>query len=437
MHLDRELLRDFLGGKLGREKNREIVRHLLGGCEPCRRLGRELWPGRPEPHEVDLKAIAMGVWKRGRAFDREKEEAPALVAELQDLPPARQVLLVQNSRRFHTRGVCELLADRAFATCTSDVEKAVEQAELATALSEQLSADRYGAGAVHDVQARAWSILAEAQRQASRLRDSEASFERAEELLAQGSGDPGEIAKVRHFEALLRHAQGRFAQAIELFRSAARGSRAAGDDHLLGSALIDQGRTLREIGDLEGAAKSVRAGLKLVDPSRNPRMELVAKHNLTLFLQEQGRADEALELVGELLTLHAQLGGAVDQLRLRWLEGKLAHLKGDLDRAQEAFAEVRMGFTARSMPYDLALVSLDLAAVYLIRERFADVLELAGEMLAVFRALGIDREAIAALFFLEEAVKARRVSLALLGEMAAYLKRVRREPGLVFQPARR
>ena len=130
-----------------------------------------------------------------------------------------------------------------------------------------------------------------------------------------------------------------------------------------------------------------------------------------------------------------QLGGEVDQLRLGWLEGKLASLKGDLDRAQGAFEEVRTGFETRSMPYDQALVSLDLAAVYLVRERFGALQELAGEMLAVFRALAIDREAIAALFFLQEAVRARSVSLALIGELGAYLKRVQREPGLVFRPS--
>ena len=86
------------------------------------------------------------------------------------------------------------------------------------------------------------------------------------------------------------------------------------------------------------------------------------------------------------------------------------------------------------MPYDQALVSLDLAAVYLHRERFGKLLQVASEMLAVFKALAIDREAIAALFFLQEAVKARQVSLALLGELGTYLKRVQREPGLVFRP---
>ena len=434
-HLDREVLYDFLLGKLGPKQNRQVVRHLLSGCEPCRRLARQLWVGDPVPSEIDLHAIAMNVWRQGRIFDREKAKAPALVEQLEQLSPARQLLLVQNSSRFQTRAICELLTDRAFEECASDVQAAVGQALMAKALSEQLSTERYGAGAVHDVQALAWSVLGHAQREAAQLNEAGASFQRAEELAESGSGDPCVIGRVWHLKAFLRHAQGRYEEALALFRRAEREYRDGGDTHLEASTLVDRSRTLREVGDLEGAVRAVRAGLEQLDSSRRPRMVFAAKHNLTLYLQELGQADEALKLVGEALTLHAQLGGELDKLRLRWLEGKLAHLQGDLDRAESAFEEVRMGFEARSMPYDQALVSLDLAAVYLVRERFGEVLDLATAMLAVFQALSIDREAIAALFFLQEAVKARTVSLALLGELGTYLKRVQREPGLVFQPS--
>ncbi len=143
-----------------------------------------------------------------------------------------------------------------------------------------------------------------------------------------------------------------------------------------------------------------------------------------------------MQLVSELLPLHARLGGAIDKLRLRWLEGKIAHVQGDLERSRTAFEEVREAFIERSLAYDAALVSLDLAAVHLQEDRFADVLQLAGEMLVVFRTLQIDREAIAAIFFLERAAAAREVSLSLLAELAAYFKRARQQPGLAFEPSR-
>ena len=435
MHLDREVLFDFLLGKLGPRRNREVVRHLLTGCEPCRKVSREVWEGEAVPAEIDLSAIAASVWEHGRAFDRERESAPKLVAELAELSPERCILVARNSSRFRTRAVCELLCEEACAACGSDAEQAVQLATAATLLASDLPRGRYGRGVVNDVQARTWSTLGHAQREGSRLFEAKDSFKRAEELLAGGSGDPCLMGRVWHLKALLRHAERRFGEALALYRDAARELIAGGDDRLLGSSRIDQARTQRELGDLEGAVRSVRAGLALIDPKHSPRQALAGKHNLTLYLQEQGEAEEAMQLVGELLPLHARFGGEVDKLRLRWLEGKIAHLQGDLERCQAAFDEVRDGFIERSMPYDAALVSLDLAAVHLQHERFSEVLRLTGEMLTVFRALRIDREAIAAIYLLERAAAARQVSLALLAELAAYLKRARSQPGLAFEPS--
>ncbi len=435
MHLDREVLFDFLLGKLASHENREVVRHLLTGCEACRRVSREVWEGTEVPAELDLSAIASEVWKQGRAFDREKEAAPELVAELAALMPERQLLVANNSARFRTRAVCELLCREAMTACASDAELAVQRATLATVLATELPRGRYGRGVANDVQARAWSVLGHAQREASRLFEAADAFRQAEKLIEDGSGDPFQTGQLWHLKAILRHAQRRFDEALELFRDAARDFGAARATHHVGGTRVDRARTLRETGDLHGAVRSVRAGLAQLDPKRNPRLALVGRHNLTLYLQELGEAEEAMQLVGELLPLHARLGGALDGLRLRWLEGKIAHLQGDLERGQPAFQEVRKAFIERSMPYDAALVSLDLAAVHLRQDRFADVLQLAGEMLAVFRALEIDREAIAAVFFLERAAATRQVSLALLSELASYLKRAREEPGLVFEPS--
>ena len=437
MHLDREVLYDFLLGRLASHQNREVVRHLLTGCEACRRVTREVWDGAEVPDDIDLSAIASQVWRQGRAFDKEKEAAPKLVAELEELTPERQVLVARNSARFQNRAVCELLCEEAVAACSSDGELAVQRASVATLLANSLPRGKYGRGVVNDVQARAWSVLGHAQRAASRLFDAEEAFRRAGQLVEGGSGDPGQVGRVWYLEAILHHDQRRFDKALELFHRAAQEFGAAGDMHMVACTRIDRARTLRELGDLEGAVRSVRAGRARLDPERNPRMSLVAKHNLTLYLQELGQTEEATRLISELLPLHARLGGAIDEVRLRWLEGKIAHLQGDLERGRAAFEEVRESFIERSMPYDVALVSLDLAAVHLREERFADVLRLAGEMLTIFRALDIDREAIAAIYFLERAAAARKVSLTLLAELASYIKRVREEPGLVFEPSNR
>ncbi len=205
MHLDREALYDFLLGKLESHQNREVVRHLLTGCETCRKVSREVWEGVQVPDDIDLSAIAAQVWKQGRAFDRERDAAPDLLVELEELTPERQVLMARNSPRFQTRALCELLCQESIAACASDAELAVQRATVATLLADELPRGQYGRGVVNDVQARAWSVLGHAQRAANRPFDADDCFAKAKSLLADGSGDPCQIGRVWYLEAILRH----------------------------------------------------------------------------------------------------------------------------------------------------------------------------------------------------------------------------------------
>ena len=218
MHLDREVLYDFLLGKLSAPRNREVVRHLLTGCEECRRVSRGIWEGAETPPDMDLSAIASEVWRQGRAFDREREAAPDLLAELEALTPERQVLVARNSSRFRTRAVCDLLCEEALAVYGDDPELSVQRATVATLLATDLRREQYGSGIVNDIQARAWSVLGHAQRAASRLFDATDAFRQAEDLLEDGSGDPFQIGRVLYLKAILRHDQRRFDEALEIYQ---------------------------------------------------------------------------------------------------------------------------------------------------------------------------------------------------------------------------
>ena len=87
------------------------------------------------------------------------------------------------------------------------------------------------------------------------------------------------------------------------------------------------------------------------------------------------------------------------------------------------------------MAHDSALASLDLAAIYLRQGRSAELKELAAQMLAIFHALRINREAIAALVLFQRAVEFERVTLGLMRDLAAYLKNSRHDPRLPFRPS--
>lgn len=161
---------------------------------------------------------------------------------------------------------------------------------------------------------------------------------------------------------------------------------------------------------------------------------LVAKHNLVHHLYDIGRYHQAMAMVPETRALHQQTGNEMDLVRFRWLVGQILRDSGDLDRAEEELSEVRDFFVQKQIAHDSALVSLDIAAIYLRQQRTSELKELATEMLTIFQALRINREAIAALVLFQKAVELERVSLGLMRDLAAYLKASRQDPRLPFRP---
>lgn len=120
------------------------------------------------------------------------------------------------------------------------------------------------------------------------------------------------------------------------------------------------------------------------------------------------------------------------QLRLLWLRGDIAAGRGDLAAAEQAYRETRDGFTAHQMGYDAAMVSLDLAILYLKDGRAAEVQRLAEEMLPIFQAQTVHREALAALRLFQEAARRQELTVEKALEVAAYLRQARAEPSLRF-----
>jgi tetratricopeptide (TPR) repeat protein len=84
-------------------------------------------------------------------------------------------------------------------------------------------------------------------------------------------------------------------------------------------------------------------------------------------------------------------------LKLRWLEGRVAAGLGQTEQAVAALEEVRQAFTKEKIAYSAALVSLNLALLYLQQGRTAEVRALAEEMIWIFQEKKIRREALAAL----------------------------------------
>jgi hypothetical protein len=138
-------------------------------------------------------------------------------------------------------------------------------------------------------------------------------------------------------------------------------------------------------------------------------------------LVDIGEHSGARILLWKVQYLHHQDGYALNLLRLRWLWGRISAGLGDFGRAERDLQTARAGFEVAGKPYHKALVSLDLAEVYVRQGRRSEAQSLAVEMLNTFKSLGIAREVIAVLLLTRERCE---VSFVAPKELCRYFREV-------------
>ncbi len=438
-HPDREILERFLSGRLAEDAGRALQRHLFV-CPACEERLIDLLPRPAPPSPPRSRDEYRGVIRhlledhraelsrRHRGLSAERAAAAALWRHLEVQDPERRRFLIRQDSRFHSWGFFELLVERSRQAVLEDAREAEHLLRLALDVTDRLQPGEHGPGSVEAAKTRAWAHLGNALRVQGEFRQAETSFQTAESYLSRSWLDPLDEALLLELRAAQRRAQRRFDEALELIEGAIAIYREINETHLQGQALMVKGVALQYKGDLEAAADCFRASLQLLDDKQEPRLAVMSRFYLVGCLQDAGRSAEAAELIPETRRSMEQAGKRYDLLRLRWTEGKVAAALGRPAEAEAALLEARNGFMTDSLAFDAALISLDLAAVYLRQRRLEETKRLAAEILPAFQAREVHREAAAALIVFQRAADVEQLTLGLVEEIAAYLKQARTDP---------
>jgi tetratricopeptide (TPR) repeat protein len=433
-HPDAEVLERFLGDDLSADASRVLQRHVLL-CPACEERLVALLPA-PVPSaglrdsEGLIRRLLDGsrpeLSRRRRGLCAERSAAATLWQELASRDPELRRLLIARDFRFQSWGFLELLLERSFQAVGEDPRAAEELLSLALDVADRLDPGGHGPGAVEAAKTRAWTHLGNALRVLEKFRLAETAFETAELHRSRSWLDPLDEGELLECRANLRRAQRRFAEALELIEEADAIYGEIRDPRLQGRALMTKGMILQYQGDAEEAADCFRTCLSLVE---EPRSLALCQLNLAGCLQEAGHSAEAAALIPQARRALEQAGTRPDLLRLRWTEAKVAASLGRLAEAEAAFLEVRQTFLDGSLAFDAALISLDLAALYLRQGRLKETKRLAAEILPVFRSREVHRDALAAVIVFQRAADMEHLSLGLVEDIAARLRRARDEPG--------
>jgi len=431
-----DVVTEYLEDALDKE-DRESFESHKDGCGPCQAflaemveciedLGRLRVDDLTPEREAEVVALLHNHEPAGQEIEEPAGETPKeMLRELMTHSPEQRVILVENSERFKSVELCQLALDRGFEMGAQNPSQALELTSLAVLIADSLHEESFSSGLVVGLRAKAYALKGNASRVGSDLVGAARALDRASELAASCLHDLSVQATVLALQGSLLAEQLDFQRAFNALDRAIAIYRQIGNTTEAVRSSLVMAMHLANSGNPESAVRSLSEILAEADELGVPRLGLAARHNLVFSLIACDRTQEAKRLIPAVRKLHSLTGNTVDLTRFKWLEGQIAVDSDRLTEAEALFVDVKQFFVDKGMAHDVAVVSLDLALVYLRQGRVAELKALAAEMLTIFKSLNIHQETLAALAFCRKALEVEQMTVGLVSELASRLGRAR------------
>ncbi|MEP7010485.1 MAG: hypothetical protein ABJC13_09205 [Acidobacteriota bacterium] len=391
---------------------RQLVRHLLRGCRDCAiAFGRVA--GLPAvTHEVPLfyydKPVDLGI--RGALKDLragtlgtgeytektlEREQAAALIEEAQNLrrddPEEGLELLDWALLLPRADGFCDEGEAQGDLSC----EIHAERANLLRLLGRHSEAEQ-----AFDAALVAWQVDGGSAEALFHLGDPYASF-----LLGRR----------------------RFAEADRLLAHLVVTLERRGDLPVAGKLALKRSLAAAYSGDPGKALPLVSEALRLLGGTESPELlELrltAAQHLIALYVQ-LGLVQDASDCADAIRAEYYRHMGASDQAKFLFYDAQIYDGLGRRGVAEGLLRRVKAQFQQLGLPFQAAIVGLDLAVRLVERGRVQEARKLlARELIPTFRSIGVAREGLASLVLLERATEAAALDAAVLKSVLRDLER--------------
>lgn len=433
-------------------RNARVLRHLLAECPTCcERLRASGWNQRrlDSLFQFSIHRKEDGISETAASYDyagafaaaeltldaffaagRPADQTPEeLLAELAPLPLDEQVRRVTTCSRFADPRLVHRLVELSDAARYGNTARMLHLAELARRSAEACTVEIAGsAPKLADLRALGWRQYANALRVSGRIYEAEEAFATAQRFCEQGTGDPPLRAALLARLSSLRYFQRRFDEAIALADEVGRIYSELGETALFATNGVQKAIAQIYAGHPAAAVQTLNRAIPLIDNERDPHLLLAACQNLIIAYIELGEPEHALSLYFEARELYQDFQDPLISLRVAWQEGRLLRDLGYLRAAEAALLRSRQGFLERELLYEVAVVSLDLSEVYLRLREIERLREAVAEMVPIFKALGVDREMLAALLQLQQANQQDRQAFELIRFLTSRLEQLSYQP---------
>jgi transcriptional regulator with XRE-family HTH domain/tetratricopeptide (TPR) repeat protein len=331
----------------------------------------------------------------------DREEAARTWGRIASCTAAERRWLVGQGGEFQTWALAERLCHESALAALKSPAAALDLARLAVSVAQLTPGDERWR---RRLEGYARAFVGNAQRVAGDLVAAGAEFANAWALWREGAEEGTAVLeewRLLDLEASLRREARQFAAAFDLLDRAA----AVAPAGAAGRILIKRAVTLEQMGKVADAVAALREAEPLIANCNEPRLRWALDFNLCVNLCHLGEFAEVEMQLPRLRQLAQDLRNDLDLVRVAWLSGRVAAGCGRRGEACAIFEQVQVDWTAQDDAFGTALVSLELAQLYLEEERTAEVRDLATASAWILTAEGVKREALAAVQLFYDAAR--------------------------------
>jgi len=381
---------------------------------------------------VGSTAAAMSAYaNQCAAEDREADE---LLKDIFEKPRKAALTNVRNQRKFHTGGVVRRLNARAHDVVASEPLEALIFADFAQVVADLLPDDIYPNKAVYELRGTAWKERANALLRLAKFDEALESLRRAElayeNLRSSGRG----LAAVELVRAVVYYERGELQKASEHVERAEHGYAHLSLERERMKAVWLRGEIAYEAVDYVGASNIFHDVIKFGENINDAGWIARGSFCRAACELERGNLGEAVTLYHGALMIFRETGPAEYRLETEWGLARVALCGGKPTDAARGLRDVIAAFEEIGRVANVALAGIDLSEALLVLERWEEIAKVAGHSFRVLKKAGHLTGALTALAYLKEAAAKRQLTPESLKVVREYLRRVEREPDLLFVP---
>lgn len=427
LHITESILDACLRGRISSDTLlRRILRHLQSQCEICH---KEMAKWRQRRHfAVSSSTLLRAVIDEQVPPLGDEAEANRDLLTLLPLEVSERERKVERAlSRFRSPLLARALTQEAIGELGHDLEEASNLVELALLVIEHAPISNFS----REVKAHTLAFKAMVCKSRGNLDAAEELFSQARSLVSHT--EIVDLALAGEFDEM----QGSFLKdRRELERAEILLSKAMvrykvlEDEERQARTLLVLAHVKYHLGRYKEAVSDAYDVLEL-SPNRKD-YTLIATHNITLYLADSGRFEEAAERLKASRDRYkdAQPVWRLCDLHFHWLAGRISYGLGRFKQAEVHLVRARDGFSDRGTVYDTVLVCLDLALVYDALGRHESLLELTSVISSELACNSLHRESSAAVALFLKAAAKKRVSDELVRSISYFLQFSRTDPSL-------